>query len=374
MQERSRVKAMNHLHNSTLTIYSDRLRRNVSSVYSGLEPGCSVIAVLKCDAYGLGLVPCARILEDMPQVGMFAVAHAAEGIALRAAGIGKGILVMAPSLPGQWKTAVEAGLTLTVGNLGIIPALAGLGMPVHIQIKLETGLNRTGFTAPELPVLVDELRSAGSAVIVDGAYSHFSSGCDSTLCRLQYEAFISGTEYLRQAGITIPMRHISASESSENFPEYNLDAVRLGRRLFMDNPVPRGNIDEVMELKTHILDIRSRSAGDIIGYGGTLTAGNGCIIADIGVGYGDGLPTALAKHGGTVLIGGKRCSIVYICMDQTLVDVTDVECAVGDIVTIFGTDEHGNTLTSQAQALVYGGNEGCSITAALSPRVYREYI
>jgi len=368
------VAHMHPIHNSTLTVHTDRLRRNIASVSAQLRPGCSIIAVLKCDAYGLGLVPCAKVLSPLPAVSMFAVAHPAEGLALREAGITKPVLVMAPALPTQLRAAADAGLTLTVGRPGMLPALAGLGKPVHVQIKIETGLHRTGFVPEELPALIAELQAAGSAIIVDGVYSHFSSSSDASLCAKQFALYEACVAQLEQAGVSVPLRHICASESSELFPRYHLDAVRLGRRLFMDNLTPNGTVEEVMEWKTRILDLRPRPAGAVIGYNGALTAQSGCLIADIGVGYGDGLPLGLAEQGGRVLIGGRLCPIVSACMDQTLVDVTGVPCAVGDTVTIFGTDEYGNTLTSQGQSAVYGGNEGCSITSALSPRVYREYI
>jgi len=362
---------MNLLCNSTLTVHTDRLCRNIESINGQLSKGSSIIAVLKCDAYGLGLVPCAKVAE--PLVRMFAVAHPAEGLALRAAGITKDILVMAPCAPCQWEAAADAGLTLSVGRLGMIPELDRLGKPVKLQLKLETGLHRTGLLPEELSAAAAELAAAGDGVKVTGVYSHFSSGSDAALCRQQFEAFQSGVSLLKQAGVPVPMQHISSSESSEHFPEYDLDAVRLGRRLFMDKPVPNGSVEEVMEWKTRILDLRCRNSAEAVGYDrAVLTSSRR--IADIGVGYGDGFPLGLMEQGGTVLIGGKACPIVSVCMDQTLVDVTGVNCKIGDTVTIFGTDEFGNTVTSQQQAAVYGGNEGCSITSALNPRVFREYV
>lgn len=365
---------MNILSNSVLTVHTDRLRRNISSIARRLPQGSSIIAVLKGDAYGLGLVPCAKVLDPLPEVRMFAVAHVSEGLALREAGIQKDILVMAPALREQWAACTEAGLTLSVGRLGMVSGLAALGRSFRVQLKLETGLNRVGLLPDELPLLIEELSMAGDAVRVEGVYSHFSRGSDAALCRAQFEVFQAGTAALKDAGVSVPMRHISSSESSELFPEYDLDAVRLGRRLFMDNPVPNGSVEEVMEWKTRVLDIRCREGGDTVGYENKRLGEGERWIADIGAGYGDGFPLGLAEKQGCVLIGGQRCPVITVCMDQTLVDVTDVECCVGDEVTIFGTDEFGNTLTSQEQALVYGGNEGCSITAGLMPRVYREYL
>mgnify|MGYP000850126752 FL=1 len=119
--------------------------------------------------------------------------------------------------------------------------------------------------------------------------------------------------------------------------------------------------------------VHPRRAGEQIGYGGAVTLAHDALIATVGVGYGDGLNPALASAKAPVLIGGKRCTLLACCMDQCLIDVTGTDCRPGDEVVFFGYDRFGNCLPSQEVALLIGGDEGCGLTAALSPRVVRAY-
>lgn len=120
--------------------------------------------------------------------------------------------------------------------------------------------------------------------------------------------------------------------------------------------------------------VAARRAGDRLGYGGAVTLEQDARIATVGVGYGDGLNQALAAVKAPVLIGGKRCRLLACCMDQCLVDVTGADCRPGDEAVFFGYDRFGNCLPSQEVALLIGGDEGCGLTAALSPRVVRTYL
>ena len=179
---------------------------------------------------------------------------------------------------------------------------------------------------------------------------------------------------LRAAGIEPGLRHVACSAASEQYPEYCLDAVRVGRRLFMDAPTaPRGDILEVSTWRSFVTMVHPRRAGEQIGYGGAVTLAHDALIATVGVGYGDGLNPALASAKAPVLIGRKRCTLLACCMDQCLIDVTGTDCRPGDEVVFFGYDRFGNCLPSQEVALLIGGDEGCGLTAALSPRVVRAY-
>ena len=142
--------------------------------------------------------------------------------------------------------------------------------------------------------------------------------------------------------------------------------MRIGRGLYMDAPQgARHGIDEAVTWRTYVTAVKRRRAGDTLGYGGAYILPHDADIATIGVGYGDG-------HA-PVLVNGRECPLLACCMDQAFADVTGAGCHVGDSVTIFGYDEGGRLLASQAQALLIGGDEGCGLTAALSPRVARVY-
>ena len=371
-------KNVNIMNNSVLETDLRLVRRNAGTIVRDLPTGARLLPVLKCDAYGLGAAETARVLEPLEAVCGFAVAHVSEGLALRAAGVEKDILVMSCALPWQLSAAVSAGLTLACGRPGFAAELEAAakeqGRTAKIQIKIDTGLHRIGFAPEELDSLLSELKNAPS-LRVTGTFSHFSDTANAALCAREYQFYGSALETLRAAGVDPGLRHVSCSAASELYPEYALDAVRVGRRLFMDHPTaPRGNIAEVSTWRSYVTMTAQRRAGERIGYGGAVTLGHDAVIATVGVGYGDGLPEALAAAKAPVLIGGKRCTLLACCMDQCLVDVTGVDCGAGDEAVFFGYDRFGNCLPSQEVALLIGGDEGCGLTAGLSPRVVRTYL
>lgn len=370
--------SMNMMNNSVLETNLTQVRRNAEAIVRAIPAKTKLLPVLKCDAYGLGAAEIARVLEPLKAVAGFSVAHVSEGLALRAAGITKDILVMSSALPWQLPAAVEANLTLTCGRAGFASELQtaaeAVGKPAAIHIKIDTGLHRIGFAPEELDGLLDELKNALS-LHVTGTFSHFSDTSDAALCAREYELYASALETLRAAGIEPGLRHIACSAASERYPEYCLDAVRVGRRLFMNHPTaPRGDIREVSTWRSFVTMVHARRAGEQIGYGGAVTLEHDAVIATVGVGYGDGLNPALAAVKAPVLIGGKRCTLLACCMDQCLIDVTGADCRPGDEVVFFGYDRLGSCLPSQEVALLIGGDEGCGLTAALSPRVVRTYI
>ena len=308
------------LNNSSLIIDTDKLRENVRTILRSLPAGTKLIPVVKDDAYGMGMVGVARTLSAFPEIGCFAVANVSEGVTLRREGIRQDILIMGSTLPFQYAPAVECDLTVTVSRLGMVPELA-------------------------------------------------------EVCEAQYKKLLAGAEQLKAAGIPVPMCHISASESSELFPQYALDAVRIGRRLYMDHPKkPLGNIQEVVSWRSYLTNVKQRRAGDSLAYFGKYILDKDTVVATVGVGYGDGLNEKLVACHAPVLVGGKRCPLLACCMDQCFVDVTGVEDAkVGDEITFFGYDSDGNFLSSQETANLIGDDEGCGLTSALMHRVARVF-
>lgn len=370
--------SMNGMNNSVLETDLRLVRRNAETIVQTLPAGAALVPVLKSDAYGLGAAEIARVLEPLEAAAGFAVAHVSEGLALRAAGIQKDILVMSSALPWQLEAALEAGLTLTCGWAGFASELEAAaraaGKTAAVHIKIDTGLHRIGFLPDELPALCSELQNA-PALRVTGTFSHFSDTADAALCAREFALYWSALDTLRAAGIEPGLRHMACSAASERYPEYCLDAVRVGRRLFMDAPTaPRGNIAEVSTWRSFVTMVHPRCAGERVGYGGAVTLEHDAVIATVGVGYGDGLNPALAAVRAPVLIGGKRCTLLACCMDQCLIDVTGTSCRAGDEAVFFGYDRFGNCLPSQEVALLIGGDEGCGLTAALSPRVARAYV
>lgn len=368
------------MNNSYIEVDMQILRENMASIASTLTPGAGIIPVLKDDAYGLGLVPVARVLEPLDCVRCFSVSHVSEGLELRRGGISKGILVMNSALPFQLEAAVEAGLSLACGRPGFVTELQAaaraVGKAAHIHIKVDTGLHRIGFVpGEELGAFVAELRAAGDDIVVDGVFSHFSAPESLERDEEEYARFLEGIAQLESAGVQIPFKHISCSAASERYPKFDMDAVRIGRRLYMDAPdEPLGTIKELASWRSYVAAVHERRAGDRLGYGEGLTLDKDTRVATVGIGYGDGLALRFAEVNAPVLICGKIAHVIAVFMDQCLVDVTGIDCAPGDEVTVFGYDGHGGYISSQSQALLTDALEGCGITSGLSTRVARVYI
>ena len=334
-----------------------------------------VIPVLKTDAYGLGLVPVAQVLEKSPAVRMMAVAQVLEGAALREAGIGTDILVLGGTLPRQWVAAAELGLTLTVTRPGMVTELGAMGKAVNVHLKIETGLNRNGVRpGEELADVIGELKKT-SYVNLTGTYSHFAAAeaKDICRCRVQKARFDQALGQLMEAGMDPGLRHMSNSAAAEWMTEAEYDAVRIARGLYMDaQDDPVGDIREVASWRAGIVGLRQLPAGSRLGYGQGIVLEKDTRVAIVNVGYGDGLNHRVASSG-PVLIAGQQATLLGCCMDQCFVDVGEIPCAIGSEVTLYGYDGEGNYLSSQEVARLCD-DEGCGLTAALGSRVARVYL
>lgn len=364
--------------NSYLEINTSFLKQNIHSIQSSLSEKTKLVPVLKGDAYGLGAAMVAQVISGMPGVDTLAVSHVSEGIELRRSGISKTIWVLSLPLDVQLEAAVKNDLVITLGSfrqLEVLQALsAKLERKIAVQIKLDTGLHRIGFPAEEVDALTEKLIEYLPYIDIRGVFSHFADDCPEHM-DCQYSCFLSGVEKLQAAGIKVGIRHISSSASLEYSHRYDLDAVRVGRRLYMDHPLsPIGGITEVPSLHAYLTDVRVRRAGEALGYGAEHPLREDTRVGVLSVGYGDGIPPELYTAHAPVLIRGREAKLLAVCMDQSFVDLGDIECAPGDEVTFFGYDRAGNFLSSQRVANLIGTHEGCGLTNALLPRVKRTYI
>jgi len=361
------------LNNSRLLLSREALQANARVLQEELG-SAKLVPVIKDDAYGLGAVSVAEALLPCG-VDTFAVSQVSEGLELRQAGIEATIWVLSVPLPFQVAAAAEAGLTMTLAAFHQLPVLraaaeaAGKRLPV--QLKLETGLHRIGFLPEELPELAAKLRELEPFLRCVGCFSHFYDSVPAHM-DAQLSRFEGMCAQLSSLGIAPGLRHIACSSSIEVSSRYTLDAARIGRRLYMDSPdSPTGKIRECASYRAWLTDIRLRRAGDALGYGDGCPLSEDTQVGVLSVGYGDGLPPALFEKHAPVLINGKRARLLACCMDQSFVDVTGLDCVPGDEVTFFGRDAGGNLLSAQEVAAFIGANEGCSLTAALVPRVAR---
>ena len=365
------------MENACLQISTDAVLQNALQIQKEIGPGLKLIPVLKGNAYGLGAVRIAEVLAGVPRVDTFAVSHAAEGLELREAGFKQNILVMSLPLSFQLEEAASADLTLTLGAFHQFPLLKKtaekLNKRIDVSLKVDTGLHRIGFLPSEAEQLCLALKEAEDYLRIRGTFSHFS-GDDPDASAAQEDRFRFVLKALRSAGIDPGICHMGSSASIEEGLGLDMDAVRVGRRLFLDSPRhPSGAIKEAFTLRSWLTDVRIRHAGEPVGYGGRFVPGSDTRIGIMSMGYGDGLDPALAAAGAPVLINGQRASLIACCMDQSFVNLGDIPAAPGDEVTVFGRDRDGNFLPSQESAALTGC-EGCDLTSRLTPRVRRVYL
>lgn len=343
-----------------------------------------VAAVVKADAYGHGALAVAGRLQS-EGCDFFTVSGIDEALELRNGGIRGTILVLGYILDDFLEEAIAGNISLAVDTVEHLEKILHIaaGRTVRLHIKLDTGMNRTGFSAKnglEKQTLEEELVRAADIIVhtenavCEGVFSHFAmadepDGADYT--RMQFDRFCAATELLKKQGLQPIYRHICNSAGIVRFPEMHLDAVRMGVTLY-----GCGNLDKTcrpaMSFMTKIINVHSIAPGESVSYGCVYTADRPRRIAVIGAGYADGFKRCLSQ-GGCVLCHGKRASLVgRICMDMAMIDVTDIpEACVGDDVVVFGTDGKASLTAEEVAALA--GTIPYEILCAVSARVPRVY-
>ncbi len=333
------------------TIDLDAIRSNMDSMQAKLSEGTKVIGVIKMDGYGHGAVPIAKELEPLWYMYGFATATAEEAMILRDAGIAKPILVLGYAFPWSYEEMIGHDVRAAVfredmlGQLADASAKAWKKAKVHI--KVDTGMSRIGIRPDEAGLEFVKKALENPAIEVEGIFTHFAKAdeADKAPARHQlalFREFIGNIE--AETGYAIPLCHCSNSAGMIELREADMDAVRAGIAMYGLWPSPEVAKDAVelepaMELKSRIVYIKNVEAGTEISYGGTYTAGEKRRIATIAAGYGDGYPRGLSNKG-YVLIHGKKAPVTgRICMDQFMIDVTDIpDAAEGDIVTLIGRE------------------------------------
>lgn len=330
-------------------------------------------AVVKANAYGHGLDQVVRIAVEAG-VDSFSVHSIDEAVSLREAGIEKDILVMGYTPRSRLGTAVDLDLRLVVYDLPTVEALSRIsnqrGKRIRVHVKAETGTHRQGVEGAELEALFSALGMAPGCV-VEGIYTHFANIEDTTrhdYARMQMDAFAEVVELARVKGLSVPKIHSACSAAALLFPETYGTMIRLGisqyglwpsRQTYLSyrllNPESPNNVlSPVLTWKCRVSQIKSVPAGRFVGYGGTFLTTRDSLLAVLPVGYSDGYDRALSNLG-YVLIKGRRAQIRgRICMNLTLVDVTDIPgVAPEDEVVLIGTQD-GSTLLADDLADMTG--------------------
>lgn len=362
----------------------DAIEYNMEMMHKNTREGVSMISVIKTDGYGHGAVQIARMLEPKDYIWGYAVATLDEAVVLRKRGIKKPILVLGCIFPDQWEAAITHEIRFTVYTKEMaegISELAGkLGKDAYVHIKLDTGMSRLGFLIQEesAEIITGITRLPG--LIMEGMFTHFAKAdeTDKTFTNKQYEGYLWMKKRLEENGVTFQYYHCCNSAGIIDVKEANLDLVRAGIStygLYPSEEVEKENVPlkPALELVSHVAHVKWVDEGTPVSYGGTYITKRRTRIATIPAGYGDGYPRSLSNKG-YVLIHGKEAPILgRVCMDQFMVDVTEIEdVAFGDVVTLVGENEGAHLPVEVLSDL--SGRFNYEFVCDLGKRIPREFI
>ncbi|MCI9467406.1 MAG: serine racemase VanT catalytic subunit [Ruminiclostridium sp.] len=325
----------------------EALAHNVAELRRLLPPHCTLMPAVKANAYGHGAVPMARELNRLG-VESFCVATVQEGAELRAGGVQGEILVLGYTHPQQAPILHQNRLTQTVLDHSYGMALDAQGVPLQVHLKLDTGMHRLGEGSGSVDTLVPLF--ACRNLEITGAFTHLcaagtASPEDRAFTLSQGRAFCGALAQLAARGCPVPKRHLLSSYGLLHYPELGGDYARVGIALYgvLSNTADLTRcpvtLRPVLSLKAQVAQVRALSVGEQAGYDLQFTAQRPTKLAVLTIGYGDGLPRSLSCGVGAALLGGGRAPIAgRVCMDQTLVDVTDCPpVAPGDTAVLIGT-------------------------------------
>ena len=319
------------------------LRTNVEALRRQADPA-GVAAVVKADAYGHGAVAIAQVALDAgaERLCVFTVREAVE---LREAGIAAPTLCLGPVLNGDFRQIAEHDIAAVVDSeetaIKLASAALEAGVRVRVHINIDSGMQRYGLARDRATALAKQVRAMPS-LDLEAVFTHFPDATNTDRSGT-HDAFRRFQRTADQIGA--PMRHAAASAATFSLPQSSLDFVRAGIALYGIDPAPDLGLSAaqklcpVMSWRASLLAIREVRQGESVSYGGLWTADRDSRIGVIGAGYADGLRRGLAEHG-VVLVRGQRAPIRgAICMDSTMIDLTEIaEAVVGDTVTIIGRD------------------------------------
>lgn len=361
----------------------DAIAYNMEQMKKRLGGDTQLIAVVKTDGYGHGAIPIAQMFEDTEYVWGYATASLDEAMVLRDAGIQKPILVLGCVFPDQYEDMVRYEIRAAVYTFemakGMSEAAERLGGNAILHIKLDTGMGRIGFPVSEESVECIERISKLEHVVLEGMFTHFAKAdeTDKTYTKMQHEQFVWMQRALLEKAIEIPYLDCDNSAGIIDFPDLKHDLARAGISLYGMYPSDEVNqqvvdLKPALELISHISFVKEVEAGTSISYGGTFVAPKKMRVATIPVGYGDGYPRSLSNKA-DVLIRGKRARILgRVCMDQFMVDVTDIpKASFMDQVILVGADGEEHISVEELSEL--SGRFPYEFVCCLSKRIPRVY-
>ena len=359
----------------------DAILHNINEVKKRIENSVKVMAIIKADGYGHGAAILGDFLEN--KVDYYGVATIEEAMELREYGIKLPILILGYTSPSQYIELVENNITQTVYNMEMAKEMSKAGAicgeKAKIHIALDTGMTRIGFQVDEAGILAIEEIVTLPNLMVEGLFTHFSCAdeVDKSYSKLQIDRYDDFVSLLEQKDIHIPIKHMCNSAGIMEFDHHRFDMVRSGiitYGLYPSEDVNKNSIilEPALQWKTHVINVKAVDAGYGVSYGKTYITKSKTKIATISVGYADGYPRALSSKG-RVLIHGKYAPIIgRICMDQMMIDVTDIDnIEIEDEVTLVGKD--GNNVISVEELSGMAGSFNYEFVCGIGKRVPRIY-
>lgn len=360
------------------------IAHNVRELRSKTGPKSKFMAVVKADAYGHGALPVSQVALQYG-ADYLGVAILEEARQLREAGISAPILILGYTPAEQASDLVKLNITQTIHDFAmaevISQAAVSLGRTARVHIKVDTGMGRIGFTIADVNTPLEILKLAGlPGIEVEGLFTHFAvaEAQDKEYTYWQYKQFIELDSRLKQQGLHIPLKHAANTAAIVELPDMHLDMVRAGISIYGLNPFDEEkhakiDLQPALSLKARIAQVKAVPAGVSISYGRRYITERESLIATIPLGYADGY-TRLLSNKTTVLVQGRRVpQIGTICMDQFMVDVTDLpeRIKAGDEVVLIGRQKVGQITADELAGLI--GTINYEIVCMISDRVPRVY-
>ena len=367
-------------HRTYLKIDLNKLEHNFNCVRNKLPNNIKILGVIKANAYGHGAVEIGKFLDG--KCDFFGVACIEEAVELKKAEIKTPILILGRVFPFDIETAVKYDVRIPIFSYDDAVALSneavkqGKNMPFHFCI--DTGMRRIGFQVSEESADICKSITELPNIFAEGLFSHFATADEKDLSKAveQRNKYKEFCKMLSDRGIEIPIKHLNNSAGIMNFDEY-FDMCRMGiitYGLYPSDEVDKDILDlePIMSWHTKISHIKELEPNREISYGGTFKTDRVTKVATVPVGYADGFPRCLSNKG-KVIINGKYAKILgRVCMDQFMVDVSDIECNINDEVVLFGTQKNAHISLEELSNSAYSFNY--ELPCRIPVRVNRVYV
>lgn len=361
----------------------DAVAHNFEVMHAKLRPGTKMCAVVKADCYGHGAIPISRMIQGYDYIWGYACATPEEAMSLRRAGIVKPVILLGYAFEESYEDMIDYDIRACVFEKESALALSRVAQSVShkaiIHLAVDTGMGRIGFPVSDESVRTIKEISEIPNIEIEGIFTHFARADEPSLKPAveQYSRYTDFIRRLEDAGVHIPIHHVSNSAALMRYPEANEDMVRAGITIYgllpsEDVREEMSGLKSVMRMISHVSYVKDLPAGCPISYGGTFVTTRPTKVATIPVGYADGYPRTLSNKG-SVLIHGKRARILgRVCMDQFMVDVTGMDVKQGDEAVLIGTQ--GNETISAEEIGNLSGRFNYELVCDISKRVPRSYL